>query len=174
MQISSSCLQSITARLTDSSARWSREGSETSRQGAADVFVPWNEDCKSDKAPTKHHLFHSHFVGRWTFGGVGRSQFLTECHHFKGNIISVGAKESSYWEKWLKDTVTCLICHEHFRCLMYRNKRFWEVVCCVLVTIGCKTTVCNRLFPKQWQMTTEAWINTIQPPWKTRPFHTII
>lgn len=101
--------QDANQQLTESSARrWSWEGSETSRQGAADVFVPCNEHCKSDKTPTKHHRFHSHFVGRWTFGGVGWSQFLKECHHFKENIIYVGAKEISYWERWLKGMVACL------------------------------------------------------------------
>lgn len=63
LQFSSLCLQSTTAHLTESSARrWSREGSETSRQGVADVFdCGLNEHRKSDKTPTKHHLFHSHF-----------------------------------------------------------------------------------------------------------------
>lgn len=65
--------------------------------GGSWYFVPWNnEHCKSDKTPTKHHLSHSHFVGRWIFGGVGWSQILKECHHFEGNIIYVGAKEISY------------------------------------------------------------------------------
>lgn len=158
MQISSSCLQSTAAHLAESSARrWSREGFETSRQGAADVFVPWNEDCKSDKIPTKHHLFHSHFVGRWTFGGVGWSQFLKECHHFEGNIIYVGAKETSNWERWLKDTWWHVLSAMSILNVWCTEINIFEkkVVCCVLVTIGCKTTVCNRLFPKQWQTTTE-------------------
>lgn len=126
MQISSWCLQSTTVHLTESAARGGpeRDLKHPIRGQLMSLLCP-EMNSKSDKTPTKHHLFHSHFAGRWTFGGVGWSQFLKECHHFEGNIIYVGAKEISYWERWLKDTVhVLLICHEHFKCLMYRNKHF--------------------------------------------------
>lgn len=68
-----------------------------------------------------------------------------------------------------------LICHKHFKCLMYKNKHwgwdpFSEGICllcsCCQSSIWCNTTVCDRLFFINCDIILETRIKPIQQSWK--------